>query len=63
METNPTPTDDGDERLAGDLLVGAEAVHSFLVLARPAARPSRRLYYLRRIRPLADRQRRHRRQD
>jgi hypothetical protein len=31
METNPTQQDDGDERLAGDLLVGADAVRAFLV--------------------------------
>ena len=31
METNPTQQDDGNERLAGDLLVGADAVHAFLV--------------------------------
>jgi hypothetical protein len=45
MDTNPQH-DDGDERLAGDLLVGAEAIKAYLVsLGMPEDTD---IYYLKR---------------
>jgi hypothetical protein len=46
MDTN-FPHDDGDERLAGDLLIGADAIRDYLVyLGMP---PDTDVYYLRRL--------------
>ena len=42
MDTNPTQHDDGDERLAGDLLVGADKIRAYLVFARHARGRNRR---------------------
>jgi hypothetical protein len=48
MDTNPQHHDDGDERLAGDLLVGADAIRDYLVhLGMPEDID---IYYLKRTR-------------
>ena len=51
MDTNPNQHVDGDERLAGDLLVGAKAIRDFLVwLGLPDETDEEDIYYLRRTR-------------
>jgi hypothetical protein len=45
MDTNSTQQDDGDERLAGDLLVGAPAIAAFLAYLGV---PDPDVYYLKR---------------
>ena len=62
MDTNQPTHDEGDDRLAGDLLVGADAMRAFLVLARHA-RENRRSLLLEAERQLADRQHRRRRRE
>jgi hypothetical protein len=49
MDTMPHQHNDGDERLAGDLLIGAKAIRDFLVwLGLPEETSEEDVYYFRR---------------
>ena len=47
-EANPTQHDDGDERLAGDLLVGAAAIRAYLIFLGTPEEGTADPYYLKR---------------